>query len=485
MINAMHDALMLIAPIAPQSSQEPAWHGAPSRLVPPRLDPGFLPAFHAHVQYRDRVERSGRGERLVIGLEGVSGALSRYESMVLPEPDSETLRYVERTLKFLLWARGGGRVWLGGPRRVCERVAAVYGEDGERAFDAEQMGVVYGRRFEVHCVEVSEVPEERRGGSALGGHLEGCRIGFDLGASDFKVAAVRDGEVLYSDEFPWDPKRQVDPGYHFDHLQRGLERAAACLPRVDAIGGSSAGVIVGNRFRIASLIRSVPAHRLEEARDLFVRIQKRWGVPLEVANDGDVTALAGALSIEGGARGGLLGIAMGSSEAVGYLDPSGQITGWLNELAFAPVDFQGGATADEWSGDRGVGALYFSQQAVNRLLPAAGIELPAEMGLPERLKEVQRLMAAEDPRASAIYETIGVCFGHALAYYSEFYRFENVLVLGRVTTGAGGEILLGRARQILERDFGQRMGGVRLHVPDEKSRRVGQAIAAASLPVIA
>ena len=485
MRNAIKVPSMLTAPIAPQSSLDSARHGAAPRPVPPALDPGFLPAFQAHSHYADRVGRSGRGMRLVIGLEGVSGAFSRYETLVFPEPDSETLRHVERTLKFLLWARGGGRVWLGGPKQVCERVAAVYGENGERAFDAEQMGIVYDRRFEVLCVDASEVPEERRGGSALGGHLDGCRIGFDLGASDFKVAAVQDGEVLYSDEFPWDPKRQVDPAYHFDHLQKGLERAAGYLPRVDAIGGSSAGVIVGNRFRIASLIRSVPAHRLEEARDLFLRIQQRWGVPLEVANDGDVTALAGALSIEGGARGGLLGIAMGSSEAVGYLDPSGQITGWLNELAFAPVDFQESAAADEWSGDRGVGALYFSQQAVNRLLPAAGIEVPPEMGLPERLKEVQRLMALEDPRAAAIYETLGVCFGHALAYYSEFYRFENVLVLGRVTTGAGGEILLGRARQILERDFAQRMGGVRLHVPDEKSRRVGQAIAAASLPLIA
>jgi predicted NBD/HSP70 family sugar kinase len=461
--------------------------GSTDETLCPVLDPGFVPAIRVHAAYRSRVEQSGRAQRLVIALEGVSGAVSRYETWVLPDPDSETVRYVERTLKFLLWARGGGRVWLGGPRVVCEQVAARYSLGAERSFDAEQMGVVYGRPFEVCCVDVSEVPEEKKVGSALGGHLDGCRLGFDLGASDFKVAAVREGEVVYSDEFPWDPKQQVDPAYHFEHLQRGLGRAASYLPRVDAIGGSSAGVIVGNRFRIASLIRSVSADRLEEARDLFVRIQNRWGVPLEVANDGDVTALAGALSLGDGGKGGgggLLGIAMGSSEAVGYLDSEGRITGWLNELAFAPVDFQVGAAADEWSGDRGVGALYFSQQAVNRLLPAAGIHVPSEMGLPERLKEVQRLMAAEDPRAAAIYDTLGVCFGYGLAYYSEFYEFENVLVLGRVTTGTGGELLLKRARQVLASEFGDRMSGVQLHVPDEKSRRVGQAIAAASLPVI-
>ena len=312
-------------------------------------------------------------------------------------------------------------------------------------------------------------------------HLDGCRIGFDLGASDYKVAAVQDGNVLYSDEFPWDPKNQPDPQYHFDHIMTGLKKAAAYLPRVDAIGGSTAGVVVNNRIMVASLFRAVPAERFAAAKDIFLRIRDAWKVPVEVLNDGDVTALAGGMSL---GVNGVLGIAMGSSEAAGYLDQQGRLLGWFSELAFAPVDYNPAAPADEWSGDTGVGALYFSQQAVNKLLPAAGITVPKEMGLPERLKEVQALMAKGDRRAAQIYETIGVYLGYAIPHYTDFYDFNHALILGRVTTGEGGNILITKAREVLRTEFPAVADRIQLHVPDEKSRRVGQAVAAASLPAI-
>jgi predicted NBD/HSP70 family sugar kinase len=164
------------------------------------------------------------------------------------------------------------------------------------------------------------------------------------------------------------------------------------------------------------------------------------------------------------------------------MDLQGRIPGWLNELAFAPVDYNPAAAADEWSGDVGVGALYFSQQAVNKLLPAAKISLPLKMGLPERLKDVQELMAKGDGRAAKIYETIGVYFGYAIAHYADFYGFRHLLVLGRVTTGRGGDVLIRKAREVLRKEFSEIAARVELHVPDEKNRRVGQAVAAASLP---
>jgi predicted NBD/HSP70 family sugar kinase len=196
-------------------------------------------------------------------------------------------------------------------------------------------------------------------------------------------------------------------------------------------------------------------------------------------NDGDVTALAGALSL--GSKG-MLGIALGSSEAAGFMDQQGRILGWLNELAFAPVDYQPGAAMDEWAGDIGTGALYFSQQAVNKLLPTAKISLPEKMGLPERLKEVQALMAKGDARAAKIYETIGIYLGYTLPYYAEFYDFRQVLILGRVTTGKGGDIVIAKAQEVLKSEFPEVAAKIELKVPDEKSRRVGQAVAAASLP---
>jgi predicted NBD/HSP70 family sugar kinase len=418
---------------------------------------------------------------VVIGLEREGGLLSRHETLVNDDGGTDTFENIEHMVKFLLWARGGWRIHVGGPRTIGEHIRGCYAAGGARTFDVDLMSRVYERAFEVAVMEAGDVPVEREAASSKGSHLDGCRIGFDLGASDYKVAAVKDGVVVYSNEFAWNPKEQADPGYHFTKLNEGIAQAARYLPRVDAIGGSTAGVVVDNQIRVASLFRSVPAERFGEAKNIFRRLQQQWGVPVEVANDGDVTALAGALSM--GVKG-VLGIAMGSSQAAGYLDPRGRMTGWLSELAFAPVDYNPQAVTDEWSGDRGVGALYFSQQAVHRLLPAAGIELPNEMGLPERLLEVQALMTKGDQRAAAIYETIGVYLGYAIAQYAEFYDFEHVLVLGRVMTGAGGTLLLAKAGEVLRLEFPGLDERVRLHVPDEKGRRVGQAVAAASLPAI-
>ncbi len=442
------------------------------------LDAGFRPAVLFDREYASRARG---GVPLVIGLEREGGLVSRHEVRVLPGGSGETLRYAERLVKFLLWARGGWRIHVGGPAEVGEHLRAAYGSGGMRAFDAELMAKVYERPVEVVVCGAGDVPAAHEVAQEVGGHLDGCRIGFDLGASDYKVAAVREGEVVFSEEFPWNPRVEADPEYHYRHLSQGVRVAASHLPRVDAIGGSSAGVIVGNKIMVASLLRSVPPEKFDAGKNLFLRLREEWGVPLEVANDGDVTALAGAMSL---GEDGVLGVAMGSSEAAGFIDRKGHILGWLNELAFAPIDYNGEAPAEEWSGDRGVGALYFSQQAVNKLLPAAGIAVPSGMGLPERLKEVQGLMAKGDPRAAKIYETIGVYLGYGAAHYADFYDFRHMLILGRVTTGEGGNILLARAKAVLEGEFPDLAGRIALHLPDEKSRRVGQAVAAASLPEI-
>ena len=180
---------------------------------------------------------------------------------------------------------------------------------------------------------------------------------------------------------------------------------------------------------------------------------------------------------------GIMGMALGSSEAVGFIDKAGHFGGWLNELAFVPIDYNKSAPPDEWSGDIGVGALYFSQQAVNKLLPSAGIELPAEMALPERLVQVQELMAKGDIRARRIYESIGVYLGYGLAHYAEFYDFHKVLMLGRVMTGDGGLIIIEEGRRVLKSRFPELSKRIAVELPDERSRRVGQAVAAASLPM--
>ncbi len=422
-----------------------------------------------------------------MALERENGLVSRYEIGVLPpsHPDFEaSLRLIERWVKFLVWSRGGWRLHVGaagpGARAAADLLGGAYAAGGARDFDARLIERVYNRAFDVVVQRPAEVPEEKTAPMVAGGHFDGCRIGIDLGASDFKVAAVIDGDPVYSAELPWDPKVEGDPSYHLGHIRAGLRQAASHLPRVDAIGCSSAGIYIDDKVRVASLFRSVePQAFADSVERMFIDIGNEWGVPIRVINDGDVTALAGALSL--GAHG-VLGIAMGSSEAGGYVDPSGHISGWLNELAFAPVDLDPAAAVEEWSGDRGVGALYFSQQAVARLADAAGLEVDPHSPLPERLKEVQAMVTTGDERACAIFATIGACLGFTIPWYLEHYEFEHVLILGRVTSAEGGEILAARARAVMTCEFPEIAERVSLHMPDEKSRRVGQAVAAASLP---
>lgn len=455
-----------------------------SPKVVPQLQREFRPLVLANRAFRQAVQASGQSVPLVIGLERGQGAVSRYETVVFAPgaPGAEqNLRYVERMVKTLLWARGGGKIYLGGPREIGEEIKRIYSTGGARAFDAEIMGRIYQCDFTVVPCAVEDVPAAQEGTVQIGGHLDGCRIGFDAGASDRKVAAVIEGEAVYSEEVVWDPRPQSDPQYHFDEIMAALRTAAAHMPRVDAIGVSSAGVYINNQVRTASLFRGVPTDLFESrVKNLFLEIQQAWGgIPLEVVNDGDVTALAGAMSLGDNA---VIGVAMGSSEAAGYVTPDGALTQWLNELAFVPIDADPASPADEWSGDVGCGVQYLSQQAVGRLIPLAGIEVEDGLGLPEQLKLVQKLSDAGDARVRPIYQSIGVYLGYALAHYAEFYEFRHGLILGRVTSGEGGPIILDCANQVLREEFPELAARVQINLPDESNRRVGQAIAAASLP---
>lgn len=461
-----------------------AFHLVAPRSAPP-LDPSFRPAVLANHAFADAVAASGQGVPLVIGLERSREERSRVETRVFPDGHPRAganLTYAERLVKFLLWARGGWKVYVGGPRSVGDHIAQTYAADGPREFDFRFMGEqIYGCPFTVVRCAADDVPPAMERGKALGRHLNGCRIGFDLGASDVKVSAVVDGRAIFSQEIEWEPATQRDPAYHHDLIVSALKLAQSKLPRLDAIGGSSAGVFVDNRPMAASLFRRIPAERYGEIRDLFLRIGAEFGVPLEVVNDGDVTALAGAMSLEDG---GVLGIALGSSEAGGYVSLSGAVTGWLNELAFAPVDYSPVAPVDEWSGDAGGGALYLSQQCVFRLAGQVGIEPPAGSMLAEKLRYVQRLLEDGHPGATRIWQSIGIYLGYAVAHYADFYDLRHVLILGRVTSGRGGPLILEEARRVLATEFPGLAGRINIQLPDEKSRRVGQSIAAASLPAV-
>jgi predicted NBD/HSP70 family sugar kinase len=460
----------------------PDGHGPRIR---PALDPGFDPAFLARRATAERVRRSGVGVPVAVAVEQPDGSAWVRETLVFPGDHpaaAASFHDCERLLKFMLWARGGHRVHVDGPPWLVDALIRHYAEAPTGVFDARLADEFHGHGFEVVRTPRAEFPDAPEARATAGGHHDGCRIGFDLGASDRKVAAVIDGEVVFSEEVAWDPARHADPQWHVDEIMASLRAAADHLPRVDAIGGSAAGVYVDNEVRAASLFRSVPRDLFEtRVRGIFTEIRRAWGdVPFVVANDGDVTALAGSLQAGSGA---LLGIAMGSSEAAGYVTRDGHLTSWLNELAFAPVDHATDAPVDEWSGDRGCGALYFSQQATGRLLGPAGLAADAPETLPEQLVFLQELMAAGDQRAADVYRTIGTYLGYGVLHYADFYAIDHILLLGRVMTGPGGDLVIGGAREVLRAEEPATAERIVFHAASERDKRHGQAVTAAGLPI--
>jgi len=453
------------------------------QFLPP-LDPNFRPAVLANHSFLESVKKSNRAVPLVLGLERAEGAFSRFETVVYDEAHSDSelnLFYIERLLKFLLWQRGGWRIFVGGPPSIGKYIQQVYDDAGLHDFDYHFMGRIYEKNFRVVSCNASEVPAEHEPERSLGRHLDGNRIGFDLGASDLKVSAVVNGNAIFSTEIEWQPRLQTDPKYHYDQIQAALDSAASKLPSVDAIGGSSAGVYINNRPMIASLFRGIPDKKFTQVQNMFLEISKEMNVPLEIVNDGEVTALAGSMSLDDN---GVLGIAMGSSEAAGYITMDGNITDWLNELAFSPVDFNPNAPVDEWSGDKGVGVSYFSQKCIFRLAPRVGIQVPQDVSDAKKLKFVQQKLESGDEGAEKIWQSMGVYLGYAIASYADFYNIKHILILGRCTSGKGGPIMLERAKEVLAVEFPELAEKINIQLPDEKSRRVGQSIAAASLPEI-
>ena len=446
---------------------------------PPKLDPTFIP----FGVWREAYLKDAKMP-ISIAVERDRGRVSVHHTFIHGTPDmAETdYRYVERYVKFLLWSIGGFKVSVCGCPELAKKLQKAYTPTGERQFDYTFVQQMYEKDLQILDLPLDACPAANEQAEPMGGNMDGCRIGFDAGGSDRKVSAVIDGECVYSEEVVWFPKLNEDPDYHYEHILEAFKTAASKMPRVDAIGVSSAGDYIDNEPRVASLFIKVPRENWDKVKTIYTRAAAAIGdVPLVVANDGDVSALAGAIGLDAGK---LMGLAMGTSEAVGYVDADKNVLGWINELAFAPVDLQAGAMQDEWSTDYGVGCKYFSQDAVIKLCPAAGIGLPEELSLAEKLKFVQKLMEADDPRAQAIFETIGAYFAYTMVLYSQFYDLDYMMLMGRVMSGKGGDTILKVCNDILAEEYPALAAKCKVTLPDEKMRRVGQAVAAASLPKI-
>jgi len=451
----------------------------------PALDQDFIPAALWNRAYRARVEADPARTPIVVALTRPDGTVFREQLEVLSHVGDNiplNVKFVERIVKALLWMKGGSEIVIAGHDDLVNVIASRYSPTGLRSFDCDIVGRrIFLDTMSVRSCALGEAPAGNIATVPLGRHLDGRRIGFDLGGSDRKCAAVIDGRVVYSEEVEWSPYFVSDPQYHYDGIMDSLVRAAAHLPRVDAIGGSAAGVYVDNEPRVGSLFRGISDNDFHQhIRPIFRLLRQAWnGVPFEVANDGEVTALAASMALNDDT---LLGVSMGTSLAAGYCDSEGHITNQLNELAFVPVDYREDAPVDEWSGDVGCGVQYFSQQAVSRLAPFAGLDFPDELPLADRLKQVQALIVRGDTRVRGIYDTIGAYLGYSIAWYAEWYEIRNLLILGRVTSRVGGELIIEKATEVLRDEFPEMASRIRITTPDEHFKRHGQAIAAASLP---
>lgn len=450
-----------------------------------RLDPNFKPMVLELNKFKEEVKKANSKTKLTIALKRQDNLVYQYSIDIFnnPSKDDYNLAIIERIVKTLLWSVGGYEIYIYGSKKIYEQLKEIYSLNGARKFDYDFMSTVFEKEFKVIYIDdINNLPKVKESALSLGGHLDGKRLGFDAGGSDMKISSIINGEVTNSEEIVWLPKLNDDISYHEEEAYKAFKKGIEKLGGdVDAIGISSAGVIIRNRPMICSLFIKVKKEQRERVINFYINIVKRLEkelghpIPFEVANDGDISALAGALDIK---EGSLLGLAMGTSEATGYVNKDQLVLGWLNELAFAPVDFNNSIT-DEWSGDYGVGCKYLSQDAVIKLAERANIKLDSNLTLAQKLKFVQELCEKDDKTAIEIFETVGIYLAYALAYYEEFYDIKHCLLLGRVVSKKGGDIIMKIAQETLDKEFPQYK--IHLFMPSEYIRRVGQSIAAGSL----
>lgn len=456
----------------------------------PSLDKNYTPMILKLREFRELVKQAKEKQTVTICLERNNGYNYHYTIETLvdsPENNQTNIEIVERVIKTILWIVGGFKIYISGSKAIYESIKDAYRKGGAREFDADFMANVYEQPFEVVYVDEKDIPAPKIEVVSLAGDLSGNRIGFDAGGSDRKVSAVVNGEAVYSEEVVWYPKITENPEYHYKEILTAMKTAASHMPTVDAIGVSSAGIYVNNKVMVASLFLAVPKDEFDKkVKNIYIDIarelEKEYGkkIPLKVSNDGDVTALAGAQELNDTR---ILGIAMGTSEAAGYVNKDGNFNGWLSELAFAPVDFNKDAMVDEWSGDYGCGVKYFSQDSVIKLAEMGGFKFDENLSPAQKLKVIQKLNDEDDKLANEIFENIGIYLGYTLAYYAEFYDIKHLLLLGRVVSGKGGNTIMEVAQKVLHDEFPE-YEHVNITMPDEMNRRVGQSIAAASLPTL-
>jgi len=470
--------------------------------VPAPLDPNFSPLILGKRQYMKAAE--GCKDQLHWAMPRADGC-SRYTLPVFPDgtEDAEASVYLAGVLiQEMMWQRSASELMLAGPPGICKALAAAFASGGAYDFEVHSMPNVCGTPdapFKVSIVgSAADLPAAKDTPQVCGKDANGCRLAFDLGKSDIKTVAVKDNEVLASKETEWDVTNP-DPQYHFDMILAAMKDTASVLPKIDAIGGSATGTVSGNNEATwCDIFPNVPPDVYKaKVVNIFNRLAQEMapGVPLKVINDGEVTALAAVQKIKAG---NVMGISMGSSEGAGYANADGNLMGWINELCYVRLDLNPQAPTDPWTkgGHTGMSHMYLGQRGATKLAACAGVDVPPNYVYPHPdmctikhedhakcLKKIQEAMAKPEKEATVknLYITMGVYLGYALAQYCEFYPIDHVMILGRVSKGKGGDMMLDTAKKVLETEFPE-YAKIVFHTADDHFKAVGQCIAAAALP---
>jgi len=469
------------------------------------LDPGFAPVVLAKREYRKAAE--GCADTFYFALPRPDGC-ARGELKVFPEDDRRYQASVILAgvmIQELIWMCGATELQLSGPAKFCETMKTAFSKGGTYEFEADVMPKAFGtpeKTFEVKIVAAGDMPAKKDSPQVCGKTANGCRLAFDLGKSDIKTVAIKDGEVLDSKETEWDVTN-VDPDYHYkaitDAMRATIDRAKANgFGDIQAVGGSATGTVSGdNEATWCDIFPNVPPDVYKaKVVDIFKRMAKdiAGDVPLKVINDGEVTALAAVQKI---GKGNVMGISMGSSEGAGYANSDGNLMGWINELCYVKLDMNPKAPTDPWTkgAHRGISHMYLGQRGATKNAYKI-CDVPENYKYPhpdmctikhedhaQCLKLIQAAMKDNPEKASDLYKTCGVYLGYGLAQYCEFYSIEHVMILGRVSKGAGGDLVLQTASEVLATEF-PHLPKITFHTADDHFKAVGQCIAAAALPVI-
>lgn len=387
------------------------------------IDERFIPLAKQLYEYR-KVAKDAKTVRIT--LFRVNGVATHEEKF-----DGSELAFtlIERIVKSMIWVYGGYKICIN-DEAVAMRLKSVY--ENERKFDADFMSSVYAKPFEVvfdetlyqACDEKIEIKETK-----------GLKIGLDLGGTSVKASTVKDGEEIKSEVVSWKALDSNDIEYHYSFLCSVIEKMSVAGERVEGVGISTAGVVCNNELAISLLLRNV---KRETYENLFARISQRFSLPVTVVNDGDVSAMCAQK------EGNVLGIALGTSEAGGYIN-DGYLSGRLNELAFVPFCFYDG-DVDEWSGDSGCGVNFISQHGVRTASKSLGYNFE---GTDTEVAYAVHAEAQNDENLAKTYDIIGEYLGWALLWYNEFYTLDTVCLAGGVMSGTFSGNIVKRASEIL------------------------------------